>query len=130
MIENSEDENCNKNLIQNDVGPSQNKSDDKHKTHSLDECAENIMKGLRAIPKHLNINTKKTLDVQFETQFFFHETFNTTKPQIKCQSLCLCSQKNIWDSKKNVIDINSWKIYDHCKKHHELYLNYNSEYNS
>ena len=32
--------------------------------------------------------------------------------------------------KKNVIDINSWKIYDHCKKHHELYFNYNSESSS
>ena len=29
--------------------------------------------------------------------------------------------------KKNVIDINSWKICDHCKRHHKLYLNYNSE---
>ena len=32
--------------------------------------------------------------------------------------------------KKNVVDINSWKIYDHCKKNHKLYLNYNSENNS
>ena len=32
--------------------------------------------------------------------------------------------------KKCFIDINSWKICDHCKKHHELYLNYNSENSS
>ena len=32
--------------------------------------------------------------------------------------------------KKNVVDINSWKICDHCKKHYELYLNYNSENSS
>ena len=53
------------------------------------------------------------------------------KPQTECQSFCLCNQQDIWDSEKeNVIDINSWKIYDHCKKHHELYLNYKSENNS
>ena len=39
--------------------------------------------------------------------------------------------KNIWDSeKKNVVDMDSWKICDHCKRHHKLYLNYNSEGNS
>ena len=35
------------------------------------------MKKLRAIPKHLDIDKKKTLDVQFDTQKFPHETFNT-----------------------------------------------------
>ena len=59
VIDISENENCNKMLIQNDAGPSQNKSHDKHKTHSLDECAENIMKERRAVPKHLNIEKKK-----------------------------------------------------------------------
>ena len=125
-----------KKIIQNDAGPSQNKSHDKYKTHSPDECAENMVKELRAVPRHLNIDKKKTLDVQPNSQKFPHETFNTaaegkTKPKTECQSFCLCSQKDIWDSEKeNVIDINSWKIYDHCKNHHELCLNYNSENNS
>ena len=45
--------------------------------------------------------------------------------------MCLCSQKYIWDSdKKNIIDWGSWTKCDHCKKQHELYLNYNSENNS
>ena len=59
VIDISEDDNCNKKLIQNDAGPSQDKLYDRHKTHSLDECAENMVKELRAIPKHLNINKKK-----------------------------------------------------------------------
>ena len=44
MIENSENENCNKKLLQNDASPSQNKLYDRHKTHSLDECAKNMVK--------------------------------------------------------------------------------------
>ena len=96
VIDTSEDENCDKKLIQNDIGPSQNKSHDKHKTHSLDECVENMVEKLRAIPRHLNIDKKKTLDVQFDTQKFPHEKFNRakkskTEPQTKCQSFCLCS---------------------------------------
>ena len=59
VIESSEDENCNKNLIQNDTGSSQNKSYDKHKTHSLDECAKNMVEKLQAVPKHLKIDKKK-----------------------------------------------------------------------
>ena len=92
-----------------------------------------MVKKLLAIPKHLNINKKTTLDVQPDSQKFPHETFNTaakgkTKPGTKCQSFCLCSQKkHLGFKKENVVDINSWKICDHCKKHHELYLNYNSE---
>ena len=42
--------------------------------------------------------------------------------------MCLCKQKYIWDSdQKNIIDWGLWEKCDHCKKHHELYLNYNSE---
>ena len=59
VIDISENENCNKKLTQNDVGPSQNKSHDRYKKHSLDECAENMVKKLRAVPKHLNIDKKK-----------------------------------------------------------------------
>ena len=55
----SEDENCNKKLIQNDTGSSQDKLYDKHKTHSLDECTENITEKLQAAPKHLKIDKKK-----------------------------------------------------------------------
>ena len=59
VIDISENENCNKKIIQNDAGPSQNKLHDRHKKHSLGECVENILKKLRVIPKHLNINKKK-----------------------------------------------------------------------
>ena len=132
VIEIFENENCNKELIQDDAGSSQNKLHDRYKIYSLDECAENIVEGLRAIPRHLNIDKKKkTLDVQPNIKKFLYETFNTAKPQTECQNLCLCSQENIWDSKKeNVFNINSGKIYDHCKGHYELYLNYKSEKNS
>ena len=40
------------------------------------------------------------------------------------------ANKTFGIQKKNVIDIDSWKIYDHYKGHHELYLNYNSENSS
>ena len=59
VSENSENENCNKKIIQNDAGPSQNKLYDKHKTHSLNECVENIIKKLLAAPRHPNIDKKK-----------------------------------------------------------------------
>ena len=67
VIENSENENCNKKITQNDAGLSQNMLYDKHKIYSLDECVENMVKKLRAIPKHLNIDKRKTLDVQLYT---------------------------------------------------------------
>ena len=45
--------------------------------------------------------------------------------------MCLCNQEYIWDSdQKNIIDWGSWEKCDHCKRHHELYLNYNSENSS
>ena len=54
-----------------------------------------------------------------------------TEPQMECQSFCLCIHENVWDSeKKNVIELAVLKKCNHCKKHHELYLNYNSENNS
>ena len=59
VIDISENDNCNKKLIQNDTGPSQDKSHDKYKTHSLNKCAENMVKKLQAIPRHLNIDKKK-----------------------------------------------------------------------
>ena len=59
VIDTSENENCNKRLIQYDTGSSQDKSYDKHKTHSLDECAENTVEKLQAVPKHLKIDKKK-----------------------------------------------------------------------
>ena len=62
VIDISEDENCNKKLIQNDIGSSQNKSYNKHKKHSLDECVKNMVKRLRAIPKHsINDIRKKSV---------------------------------------------------------------------
>ena len=78
IIESSENENCNRKLIQNDAGSSQNKSYNKYKTHSLDECAENMVKKLRAIPKHANNDIgKKMLDIQRKNENFVHETLNT-----------------------------------------------------
>ena len=45
--------------------------------------------------------------------------------------MCLCNQEYIWDlDEKNIIVYGSWEKCDHCKRHHELYLNYNSENNS
>ena len=93
-----------------------------------------MVEKLRAVPKHLNIDKRKTLDVRPETQKFPHETFNTnnkTAQKNECQNLCLCNKKNIWDSKeKNITYLRMWKNCDHCKGHHELYLNYNSENSS
>ena len=77
ITESSQNENCVKKLTQNDAGSSQNKSYDKHKTHSLDECVENMVKRLRAVPKHLNNDKRKTPDVQPDTQKSFHKTHNT-----------------------------------------------------
>ena len=130
VIDTSGNENCNKKLIQNDAGLSQDK------THSLKKHAENMVKGLRAIPKHLNTDKGKMLDIQFDSQKFLHEIINKAetekiKPQMECQSFCLCSYENIWDSEKeNVTKIGIFKKCDHCKGYHELYLNYNSENNS
>ena len=58
VIDTSENENCNKKLIQDDAGLSQDN------THSLKKHAENKVKRLRAIPKHLNIDKGKMLDIQ------------------------------------------------------------------
>ena len=79
-IDTFEDENYNKKLIQNDAGSLQDKSYDRYKKHSLDECEKNMAEKLRAIPKHLKIDKKKTLDVQPESQKFFFKTFNTAEP--------------------------------------------------
>ena len=58
VIDISENENCIKKLMKNDAGSSQNKLYDKHKIHPLDECVENTVEKLLAIPKHLNIEKK------------------------------------------------------------------------
>ena len=57
VTENSENENCNKNLLQTDVNLSQNKLYNKYKIHSLDECVKNMVKKLQAIPTHANNDT-------------------------------------------------------------------------
>ena len=77
----------------------------KKKTHSLNEHAKNMVKKLRAIPKHLNIDKKKMLDIQPDSQKFLHETINETEtvkaePQMECHNFCLCNHENVWDSKK------------------------------
>ena len=53
MIDDSENENCNKKLSQNDAGFLQNKSYNKYKKHSLDECAKNMVK-IAGNPKACN----------------------------------------------------------------------------
>ena len=94
------------------------------------------MKKLRAIPKHPNIDKRKTLDVQFDSKKSPHEIINKAEmgkkePQVEYQNFCLCNYENIWDSeKKNITKLGMLRKCDHCRKHHELYLNYNSENNS
>ena len=63
----SEKKNCNKKLTQNDAGSSQDKSYNKHKIHSLDECTKNTVEKLRAIPRHPNNDKGKMLDIQFNS---------------------------------------------------------------
>ena len=60
VTDTSENENCNKKLIQNDAGSLQNKSHDIYKIHSLDECVEKMMEKLRAIPRHLKKNVGRS----------------------------------------------------------------------
>ena len=69
VIDISEDENCNKKILQNGAGQSQNKLYDRHTTHSLDQCAKNMVKKLRAILKHINNDKGKkiTSNAQFNT---------------------------------------------------------------
>ena len=133
VTESSENENCNKRLIKNNAGSSQDKSYNRHKNHSLDECVKYMVTRLRAIPKHaINDTRGKTLNAQPNNEKFFHEIHNTeTQNKKNCQNMCLCSQKYIWDSdEKNITDWGFWEKCDHCKGHHELCLNYNSENNS
>ena len=63
---------------------------------------------------------------------FSYKTINKKiYDQKKCQSLCFCSQKIMWDSDhENVENVNGpLKICDYCKKQHEYCLNYHSENN-
>ena len=96
VTESSEDENCDKKIIQNDAGSSQNKSHDKHKTHSLDECAENIMKGLRAVPKHLNINKKKRWTFNLIYKNFPTKHLIQRRKAKKITKTYACAAKNIF----------------------------------
>ena len=62
-----------------------------------------MVEKLRAIPRHLKIDKRKTLDVQPDKKKSPHETINTknkTAQKNECQNLYLCSQKNIWDSER------------------------------
>ena len=97
MTDTSENENCNKKLIQNDTGSSQDKSYDKYKTHSLDECVENMVERLRAVSRHSNIDRKKrwTFNLKyknFPTRYLIqkHETKTIAKT-------CACATKNIFN---------------------------------
>ena len=96
VIDTSENENCNKKIIQNDAGSSQNKLYDKHKTHSLDECVENMVKRLRAVPKHLNIDKKKrwTFNLKYKNLFTKH-LIQKHKTKMIAKT-CACATKNIF----------------------------------
>ena len=85
VIDIFENENCNKKLTQNDTGPSQNKSYNRYKTHSLDECAENIMEKLQAVPKHLKIDKKKRWTFNPNREIFFtrHLIWQNYKQNVK-----------------------------------------------
>ena len=95
-----------------------------------------MVKRLQAIPKHLNIDKRKMLDIQPDPKKSPHETINKTEtvktePQVECHSYCLCTYEDTWDSeKKNITQIRTLQKCDHCKKYHELCLNYNSESSS
>ena len=100
LIETTKNENCNKKLRQNDAGSSHDKSYDKHKVHSLDECAKNIIKKLREIPGHIynDKSGKKTLNDRkhIDAGKSFYETNNTKKKtrNIKNFKTCAFASKN------------------------------------
>ena len=95
VTESSEDENCNKKLIKDDAGSSQNKSYNKHKAHSLNECFKNMVKKLRTIPGHLNNDKskKKTLNAQPDAGKIPHEIHNTETESKKNARIYVCAAK-------------------------------------
>ena len=94
VTENSVDENCNKKLLQNDAGSSQ----DKHRIYSLDKCVENMVKKLRAIPGHANNDTGKTKRWTFnpETKNFPTKHIIQKHKTKKIAKACICATKNIF----------------------------------
>ena len=92
------DENCNKELIQNDAGSSQDKSYNKHKKHSLDECIKNMMKKLRAIPKHaINDVEKKNWTPNPKMIFFFTKHLIKEHKTKTIAKTCACATKNVFE---------------------------------
>ena len=85
VTESSENENCNKKLLQNDAGSSHDKLYNKRKMHSPDEYAKNMVVKLRAIPKHANNDTGKKNCWKSNTKMtiFFTKTFNAKKNTAK-----------------------------------------------
>ena len=99
VIENSENENCNKKLLQNNAGPSQNKSYDRYNTHSPNECAKNTIKRLRAIPKRMtNDKRKKRLTLKnnpiLKNLFTKHIIRKTKQNREKITIACAFAVKN------------------------------------
>ena len=92
----SENENCNKKLIKNDAGPSQNKSHDRHKKHLLDKCVENMVKGLRAVPKHLNIDKKKRWTFNLKYKNFPTKHLIQKRKAKKIAKIFVCATKNLF----------------------------------
>ena len=92
------------------------------------------MEGLPAVPRHLNINKKKRWTFNLTQKKFPMKHLLQTAKRHRGTNAKMCAyaikktfgiQKN-----KNIIDLRMWKKCDHCKRHHELYLNYSSENNS
>ena len=49
---------------------------------------------------------------------------------MNAKTCAYAAKKTFGIQKKNVVELGMWKKCEHCKGHHELYLNYNSEGNS
>ena len=49
---------------------------------------------------------------------------------MNAKTCAYAAKKTFGIQKKKIIDLGMWKKCDHCKRHYELYLNYNSENNS
>ena len=87
-----------------------------------------MVKRLWAVPKHLSIDKRKTLDVQPDIQIFFTRHLIQKRKTKKNAKTCACAAKNLFGIQiKKTSLIMGHKKCDNCKKHHELYLNYNSE---
>ena len=108
LINISISQNCNKKLIQNDAGSSQDKSYNKYKKHSLDECFKIMIKRLRAIPKHAinDIGGKKRWTPNPKMRIFFTRHLIQKHKTKTIAKTCVYAAKNIfgiWMKKTSLI---------------------------